>query len=179
MPKSFVDLYRYKGCLLNTLNTGRNALSNLNKRNNIKNSKLRYLNTSVVQKPINTITTFEDSDYKGLFYHLIENRNSNNDSHSNNNNNIDDNESYKYLLSFLSDPNKVARNDVAVIGWIPISQKPQQPELAISNSTLKNVFKENDKFLKFLHRVIADNVAFVDPQLQALAKYQNNGYLYT
>nr|CAG8557084.1 8426_t:CDS:2 [Entrophospora candida] len=96
--------------------------------------------------------TIEDKDYKGLFYHLMNN-----------------NYPKKFALSFLSDINKVKNHDV-IIGWIPYEKSIPQPK-----ATPKN-FKENDKFVKLLHQVIADNVATIeDLELKAFAKYRKNG----
>ncbi|CAG8550409.1 11298_t:CDS:2 [Acaulospora morrowiae] len=106
--------------------------------------------TSKVQLSNNSNETFEDSTYKGLFYHLT-------------------NDMTNYLLSFISDPSKVARNEIAIIGWVAAHEKV--PKLKLQS------FKENKKFEKFLHQVIADNVATADLQLQALAKYQKDGWL--
>nr|CAG8575197.1 9297_t:CDS:2 [Entrophospora candida] len=97
--------------------------------------------------------TIEDKDYKGLFYHLMNN-----------------NYPKKFALSFLSDINKVKNHDV-IIGWIPYEKSIPQPK-----ATPKN-FKENDKFVKLLHQVIADNVATIeDLELKAFAKYRKNGW---
>ncbi|CAG8692189.1 20766_t:CDS:2, partial [Dentiscutata erythropus] len=87
-------------------------------------------------------TTTEDPTYKGLFYHSTH-------------------DAANYSLSFISDRNKVEKYDVSVIGWLPF--QTDVPKLEIGN------FRENNKFIKFLHQVIADNVANADPQLQALA----------
>ncbi|CAG8544823.1 14567_t:CDS:2, partial [Racocetra fulgida] len=95
-------------------------------------------------------TTIEDPTYKGLFYHSTH-------------------EAVNYSLSFISDRNKVEKYDISVIGWVPF--QTGVPKLLVGN------FKENKNFIKFLHQVIADNVADADPQLQALAKYQQNGQL--
>ncbi|CAG8473283.1 10349_t:CDS:2 [Cetraspora pellucida] len=96
-------------------------------------------------------TTIEDPTYKGLFYHSTH-------------------DAANYSLSFISDLNKVEKFDISVIGWIPF--QTGVPKLTVGN------FKENSNFIKFLHQVIADNVADADPQLQALAKYQQNGWLH-
>ncbi|RIB05658.1 hypothetical protein C2G38_2023486 [Gigaspora rosea] len=96
-------------------------------------------------------TTIEDPTYKGLFYHSTH-------------------DAANYSLSFISDRNKVEKYDISVIGWVPF--QTGVPKLEIGN------FRENNKFIKFLHQVIADNVTDADPQLQALAKYQQNGWLH-
>ncbi|CAG8464206.1 20846_t:CDS:2 [Racocetra persica] len=96
-------------------------------------------------------TTIEDPTYKGLFYHSTH-------------------DAVNYSLSFISDRKKVEKYDISVIGWVPF--QTGVPKLMVGN------FKENNNFIKFLHQVIADNVADADPQLQALAKYQQNGWLH-
>ncbi|CAG8656134.1 708_t:CDS:2, partial [Dentiscutata heterogama] len=116
-------------------------------------STIRFvnLNNTFMTSQTRFQTTIEDPTYKGLFYHSTH-------------------DAANYSLSFISDRNKVEKHDVSVIGWVPF--QTGVPKLEIGN------FRENNKFIKFLHQMIADNVADADPQLQALAKYHQNGWLH-
>ena len=108
-----------------------------------------YLNLLLLRRSMRTKTSIEDKDYKGLYYHPT-------------------NDATNYLLSFLSDNDKVNKYaDIAVIGRIPFESE-SNPKITIKN------FIENKKFTQFLHQVIAENVDS-DVQLQALAKYYQNG----
>src|SRR5438046_595760 len=85
-----------------------------------------YLNLLVLRRSMRTKTFVEDKNYKGLYYHLA-------------------NDATNYLLSFLSDNDKVNKYaDIAVIGRIPFESEAN-PKI-----TLKN-FIENKKFTQFLH----------------------------
>jgi hypothetical protein len=106
-----------------------------------------------------TKTFIEDKNYKGLYYHPTC-------------------DATHYLLSFLSDNDKVNKYvDIAIIGKIPFESKTDNNNNNNNNTPkviLRN-FIENKKFIQFLHQVIAENVADSDIQLQALAKYYQNG----
>jgi hypothetical protein len=89
----------------------------------------------------------EDKNFKGLYYHSA---------------------CDATILSFLSDNDKVNKYaDIAVIGRIP---EIKDDETVVTPQN----FVENKKFTEFLHQVIAENVDS-DAQLQALAKYNQNG----
>ena len=112
-----------------------------------------YLNLLVLHRSIRTKTFIEDKNYKGLYYHPTY-------------------DATNYLLSFLSDNDKVNKySEVAVIGKIPFESEGDDNN--IPKVTLQN-FIENKKFTQLLHQVIAKNVDS-DTQLQALAKYYQNG----
>ncbi|GBB88292.1 hypothetical protein RclHR1_14860004 [Rhizophagus clarus] len=116
-----------------------------------------HLNLLVLGRSMMTKTFIEDKNYKGLYYHPT----------------ID---STNYLVSFLSNNDKVNKHaDIAVIGRIPFDSEVDDnnnPKITIQN------FIENKKFTQFLHQVIAENVGDSDAQLQALAKYYQNGWLH-
>ncbi|CAB4399237.1 uncharacterized protein OCT59_015060 [Rhizophagus irregularis] len=116
-----------------------------------------HLNLLVLHRSIRTKTFIEDKNYKGLYYHPT----------------ID---TTNYMLSFLSDNDKVNKHaDIAVIGRIPFDSEIDDnntPKITTQN------FIENKKFTQFLQQVITENVGDSDPQLQALAKYYQNGWLH-
>ncbi|KAG9293183.1 hypothetical protein G9A89_010520 [Geosiphon pyriformis] len=98
-----------------------------------------------------TATVIEDDTYKGLFYHPTS-------------------DLTHFALSFLSNPEKVARYSVSAIGWVPFAELAPKP-------TPQN-FKENKEFIDLLHEVIEDHVADADPTFKAQAKYQREGWLH-
>ena len=92
----------------------------------------------------------EDDNYKGLYYHPTR-------------------DTTDYLLSFLIDNDKIDKYfDITVIGRIPFEPDNNPPKITPQN------FIENKNFTQILHQVIAENVDS-DVQLQALAKYYQNG----
>jgi hypothetical protein len=113
-----------------------------------------HFNLLALRRSMKTKTFIEDKNYEGLYYHPTS-------------------DSTNYLLSFLSDNDKINKHsDIAVIGRIPFDSKVDDsntPKITIQN------FIENKKFTQFLQQVIAENVGDSDAQLQALAKYHQNG----
>ncbi|CAI2174382.1 12194_t:CDS:2 [Funneliformis geosporum] len=116
----------------------------------------RTKNPNNVRSLTNKTTIIEDNNYKGLYYHPTRDKTD-------------------YFLSFLADNDKINKFfDITVIGSIPFKS-----EVADNNipQIIPHNFNENKKFTQILHQVIAENV-YSDVQLQALAKYHQNGWLH-